>query len=103
MYETIGTDPLTVVWGRNYLRTIQVNQIDKVTWCGTVIRNKKLIGRWIWSRNRFQNPVLISTIKKVNGKPKRFTKLPICEAIKKIVLAEIKRQKEEGNANKTTS
>ena len=94
MYETIGTAPLTILWGKkNCKRTIQVHQIEKTIWCGTVVRNRRFMGRWVWNITRFQNPMFISSIAKVNGKPKRYTKLPICEAIKKIVLAEKKKKK----------
>ena len=90
----------SVPWGKKkYEKAIHAKQVSQSVWCGTVIQKKKTVGRWIWDTNRFFSPVFISSIDKVNGKPKRYTKLPVCEAIKKMVLAEIEKQKKEGEAN----
>ena len=90
----------SVPWGKKkYEKAIHAKQVSQSIWCGPVMQGKRTIGRWIWDTNRFFSPVFISSIAKVNGKPKRYTKLPICEAIKKLVLAEIEKQKKEGEAN----
>lgn len=93
---------VSVPWGKkNCKRVIGIKQIAKSIWCGTVTRGRKITGRWVWDTRRFDNPVFISSIAKVNGKPKRFTKLPLCERIKELVRAEIKKQKEANNAEET--
>ena len=93
----------SVPWGKKkYEKAIHAKQVSQSVWYGTVTQGKRTIGRWIWDTNRFFSPVFISSIAKVNGKPKRYTKLPVCEAIKKMILAEIEKQKEErNNAEKT--
>ena len=93
---------VSVPWGKkNCRRIIGIKQIAKSIWCGTVTRGRKITGRWVWDTRRFDNPVFISSIAKVNGKPKRYTKLPLCERIKELVRAEIKKQKEANNAEET--
>ena len=93
---------VSVPWGKkNCKRVIGIKQIAKSIWCGTVTRGRKITGRWVWDTRRFDNPVFISAITKVNGKPKRFTKLPLCDRIKELVRAEIKEQKEANNAKET--
>ena len=84
---------------KKYEKAIHAKQVSQSVWCGTVMQGKRTVGRWIWDTNRFFSPVFISSIAKVNGKPKRYTKLPVCEAIKKMVLAEIEKQKKEVEAN----
>ena len=92
----------SVPWGqKKYKRVIGLKQIAKTIWCGTVTRGRKVTGRWVWNMYRFENPVFISSVVKVNGKPKRFTKLPVCERIKELVCAEIKKQEEANNAEET--
>ena len=95
--------PISVVWGKkNCRRIIGIKQIAKSVWCGTVTRSRKITGRWVWDTRRFDNPVFISSIVMVNGKPKRYTKLPLCEKIKELVNAEIAKQKgDEKHAEKT--
>ena len=91
----------SVPWGKKkYEKAIHAKQVSQYIWCGTVTQKKRTVGRWIWDTNRFFSPVFISSIAKINGKPKRYTKLPVCEAIKKLVLAEIKEQKEVEANNK---
>ena len=93
---------VSVPWGKkNCRRIIGIKQIAKSIWCGTVTRGRKITGRWVWDTRRFDNPVFISAIAKVNGKPKRYTKLPLCERIKELVHAEIEKQKEVNNAEET--
>ena len=90
----------SVPWGKKkYEKAIHAKQVSQSIWYGTVTQKKRTVGRWIWDTNRFFSPVFISSIAKINGKPKRYTKLPVCEAIKKLVLAEIKKQKKEVEAN----
>ena len=90
----------SVPWGKKkYEKAIHAKQVSQSVWCGTVTQKKRTVGRWIWDTNRFFSPVFISSIAKINGKPKRYTKLPVCEAIKKLVLAEIEKQKKEVEAN----
>ena len=92
----------SVPWGKKkYEKAIHAKQVSQSVWCGTVMQGKRTVGRWIWDTNRFFSPVFISSIAKVNGKPKRYTKLPVCEAIKKMVRVEIKKQEEANNAEKT--
>lgn len=92
----------SVSWGKKkYEKAIHAKQVSQSIWCGTVTQKKRTVGRWIWDANRFYSPVFISSVTKVNGKPKRYTKLPVCEAIKKMVLAEIKKQEEANNAEET--
>ena len=93
---------VSVPWGKKSCkRVIGIKQIAKSIWCGTVTRGRKITGRWVWDTRRFDNPVFISSIAKVNGRPKRYTKLPLCERIKELVRAEIKKQKEANNAEET--
>lgn len=94
---------VSIPWGKkNCQRIIGIKRIAKSVWCGTVTKNKKVTGRWVWDMHRFDNPVFISSIVMVNGKPKRYTKLPLCEKIKELVNAEIAKQKGgEANAVKT--
>lgn len=93
---------VSVPWGKKSCkRVIGTKQIAKSIWCGTVTRGRKITGHWVWDTRRFDNPVFISSIAKVNGRPKRYTKLPLCERIKELVRAEIKKQKEANNAEKT--
>ena len=92
----------SVPWGKEeYKKAIHAKQVSQSVWYGTVTQKKRTVGRWIWDTNRFFSPVFISSIAKVNGKPKRYTKLPVCEAIKKMVRVEIKKQEEANNAEKT--
>ena len=92
----------SVPWGKKkYEKAIHAKQVSQSIWYGTVTQKKRTVGRWIWDTNRFFSPVFISSIAKVNGKPKRYTKLPVCEAIKKMVLAEIEKQEEANNAKET--
>ena len=92
----------SVPWGKKkYEKAIHAKQVSQSIWYGTVTQKKRTVGRWIWDTNRFFSPVFISSIAKVNGKPKRYTKLPVCEAIKKMVLAEIEKQEEVNNAKET--
>ena len=65
----------SVPWGKKkYEKAIHAKQVSQSVWCGTVMKGKKIVGRWIWDTNRFFSPVFISSVVKVNGKPKRFTK-----------------------------
>lgn len=94
--------PVSVVWGKkNCRRVIGIKQIAKSVWCGTVTRSRRITGRWVWDTRRFDNPVFISSIVTVNGKPKRYTKLPICEKIKDLVRNEMMKEGDEANAVKT--
>lgn len=92
----------SVPWGKEeYKKAIHTKQVSQSVWCGTVTRGKKIVGRWIWDTNRFFSPVFISSIAKVNGKPKRYTKLPLCEKIKDLVRTEMMKKGDEANAVKT--
>ena len=104
IFEENKETPYTfsVPWGKKkYEKAIHTKQVSQSIWCGTVTQKKRTVGRWIWDINRFFSPVFISSIAKVNGKPKRFTKLPVCERIKELVRAEIKKQGEANNAEET--
>lgn len=92
---------VSIPWGKkNCQRIIGIKRIAKSVWCGTVTKNKKVTGRWVWDMHRFDNPVFISSIVMVNGKPKRYTKLPLCEKIKDLVRNEIGKQKWEETMKK---
>ena len=94
IFEKMGETPIKVevpYGNKKHSRIVGIKRLSRNIWAGTVTRNKKVTGRWAWNISRFDNPVFISQIVSANGKPKRYTKISLCEVIKSLVNKEIEK------------
>lgn len=64
---------------------ISIKKIDDAKWAGIVRKENKVMGYWLWDKKFFM-PVYVCIRESVRGHYKRYTQLPLCEAIKKHIL-----------------
>lgn len=78
--------PLIVkIGGKEVRRQAGFCWVCSHTYGGHLVKSNQVMGKWIWSKSRFSQPVFFSALVEKNGRPATITKGPLIEALSNLV------------------
>lgn len=73
--------------GKETKRQVGFRIVCRDTYGGHLTKSGKVMGKWIWNKSRFSQPVFFSALVEKNGRPARITRGPLIESLANLIVA----------------